>query len=120
MKTELNIAELYPKILEWLGKNCIIHNTALFGEDKLIFFSEGEEIDFLHDRNQQKWIEDKLIELGYYVYYYKEDIGWEIFIYNVNSNYKKDVKIKITNKSKDIAFLEAIEQLINQENENKK
>jgi len=74
-------------------------------------------IDFLHDRNQQKWIEDKL----------KED-GWRIsYLITVNGNWAivifktwKIREIYKCNESKDLAFIQAVEQLIDKENESTK
>ena len=81
-------------------------------------------IDFLHDRNQQKWIEDKLIELGYRIDYCFEEKGthWEIIIAKEeNANWydldyiDNTIYIGIKNESKDLAFIQAVEQLIDKE-----
>ena len=71
--------------------------------------------DFLHDRNQQKWIEDKLENEGYLITYTLTDVFhysgvkriWKIVI--VGEPHSDIIK---SNESKDLAFIQAVEQLI--------
>jgi hypothetical protein len=99
------------KIAIWLKLKCskMPHPDGAIG---LYLNEEGKKwqlIDFIHDRNQQKWIEDKL----------KED-GWRIsYLITVNGNWAivifktwKIREIYKCNESKDLAFIQAVEQLI--------
>ena len=95
-------------------------------EDELIYRSNGEifykeiKLDFLHDRNQQKWIEDKLIKLGYgiiYEYYLdKNPKYWFVEIFDSAYPDSESIVFK-TNESKDLAFISAVEQLIDKEHQ---
>ena len=109
------------KIATWLGMKKLTKNAyerKIDGGYKYYF------LDFLHDRNQQKWIEDKLIELGYRIDYCFEEKGthWEIIIAKEeNANWydldyiDNTIYIGIKNESKDLAFIQAVEQLIDKE-----
>ena len=116
------------KIAEWL--KVISH---IYGEYEVLYYYKNyhpvTKLDFIHDRNQQKWIEDKLIELGYRIDYCFEEKGthWEIIIAKEeNANWydldyiDNTIYIGIKNESKDLAFIQAIEQLIDKENESTK
>jgi len=104
------------KIAEWL--KVISH---IYGEYEVLYYYKNyhpvTKFDFIHDRNQQKWIEDKL----------KED-GWRIsYLITVNGNWAivifktwKIREIYKCNESKDLAFIQAVEQLIDKENESTK
>ncbi len=99
----MNTNEIDNKIGKWLFGD-------LYDPDSDI------KIDFLRDRNQQKWIEDRLIELGYGIF---EDCDittkeWCIEIFDSaypDSLYYASSK----NKSKDLAFIQAVEQLIDKQ-----
>ena len=109
------------KIATWLGMKKLTKNAyerKIDGGYKYYF------LDFLHDRNQQGWIEDKLIELGYRIDYCFEEKGthWEIIIAKEeNANWydldyiDNTIYIGIKNESKDLAFIQAVEQLIDKE-----
>ena len=71
-------------------------------------------IDFLHDRNQQKWIWDKLMELGYIIISTTDMEGTDVVIYKKNHKPNSE---RIFNKDEDLAFIQAVEQLIDKENE---
>ena len=100
------------KIATWLGMKKLTKNAyerKIDGGYKYYF------LDFLHDRNQQKWIIDEIIKRGYgiemtYLLKVKE---WSVNIYDI---YLHDVAA-FCDKDLDLAFLEAIEQLIDKENE---
>ena len=90
------------KICEWLGENIAIKVNEEY-------FIGGKKVNFLNDRNQQKWIEDKLIELGCdisYCYYSIEKIHSFVISDKHDEFYEIESK-----ESKDIAFLQAVEQL---------
>ncbi|MBA7627107.1 hypothetical protein ES703_34569 [subsurface metagenome] len=101
-------------IAEWLGyeiqglspNEVSIKNP--FGEPFSIFWKPDK------DRNQQKLIEDKLIEMGCFITYTFDDHEekWRICIY------EEDYDVMEIDKSKDIAFIDAVIELIKQ-NENK-
>ena len=97
------------KIATWLGMKKLTKNAyerKIDGGYKYYF------LDFLHDRNQQGWIEDKLIELGYELTceYWQGTKQWTFDIYNINQELGHGV-----NESKDLAFIQAVEQLIDKE-----
>jgi hypothetical protein len=71
-------------------------------------------IDFLHNRNQQKWIEDKLIELGYEITTEVDQNGAKVTIWKVDDGW--EIPESIYDKSKDIALINAVLQLIEKEN----
>jgi hypothetical protein len=97
-------------ISKWLGF------TEVKGSAYKCYSYNGQNVyentlDFLHDRNQQKWIEDELIEKGYkidYDYYYK---SWHIGIQK--DKYK--IWFESENESKDTAFIECVLELIKKE-----
>ena len=114
------------KIAKWLGlelRECWVgYEKYYFKNGKPLIWEK--DLDFLHDRNQQKWIEDKLIELGYRIDYCFEEKGthWEIIIAKEeNANWydldyiDNTIYIGIKNESKDLAFIQAVEQLIDKE-----
>ncbi|OGM08855.1 hypothetical protein A2Z67_02500 [Candidatus Woesebacteria bacterium RBG_13_36_22] len=81
---------------------------------------EVEYLDFLHDRNQQKWIEDKLIELGYGINYTYSQM-WKKHFYNIVPKEVDETNIHKYFKgeseiSKSIALISAVKQLIDKEN----
>jgi len=105
------------KIAKWLGwiSEMEINQGVVCIADKDIKNAIEVELDFLHDRNQQKWIEDKLIELGYEIKINQDKEGTLVQI-------GKEPFRPIAsgeNKSKDLAFISAVEQLIDKTNENK-
>jgi len=101
------------KIATWLGMKKLTKNAyerKIDGGYKYYF------LDFLHDRNQQKWIEDKLIEGGDGIIYsyYLDKKYWFVEIFD--SAYPDSAsKVWKTNESKDLAFIQAVEQLIDKE-----
>jgi hypothetical protein len=113
MNTNEKIADLNERIAKWIG----VERKNVLGYGYFYFVKTGESthfytIDFLHDRNQQKLIEDKLIELGYELTceYWQGTKQWTFDIYDINQELGHG-----TNESKDLAFLEAVEQLIDKE-----
>jgi len=69
------------------------------------------------DRNQQKLIEDKLIEMGYEIQYYHPKNGYWIVTLKLSKKiskfYHKLISVGVKeNKSKDIAFIDAVIELI--------
>jgi len=111
----INKKELYPKICEWLGRNCIINEVHLLsGETDYTFFSGGIFIDFLHDANQREWIKDKLKEDGWIIVTTEDKIECSITLYTTHG----DIYCK-SNKSRPLALLHAVMELIEKENEDK-
>ena len=108
------------KIATWLGMKKLTKNAyerKIDGGYKYYF------LDFLHDCNQQKWIEDKLEKEEYWIeYLYNTDAKiWLVFIHKNENMYRTDyhlIQIRTMNKERNLAFISAIEQLIDKENEN--
>jgi hypothetical protein len=111
-----NEKEPNSKIAKWLGikkHKCVSSQGESYSYINENIDKESNEnreveyLNFLHDRNQQKWIEDKLIELGYVIVYQYVNI-WMVTIIN-----KKPLPfVYEKNESKDLAFISAVEQLI--------
>lgn len=95
------------KIAIWLG---LVRHLATTLENYWWRGDDLIQLDFLHDRNQQKWIEDKLIEEGYELYYEHIKIKWMVEILK-----DKDIFYQTISESKDLAFISAVEQLIDKE-----
>jgi hypothetical protein len=75
------------------------------------------KLDFLHDRNQQKWIIDELIKRGYRIQIIHTEYGTSVNIWHNDdlTEYHK------TNEMIDnSAFISAVEQLIDKENKEEK
>lgn len=112
----MNPQKVNKVIAEWLGikkQSDFMGREYWVRNNGLIMWTEP---DFLHDRNQQKWIEDELIEKGYGIlsqWFFLSEM-WNIEIYSdlVNSY---EITIDKSNKSKDQAFIDAVMELINQE-----
>jgi len=105
------------KIAKWLGMVRMNEMWCKPNEDETVsVYPKNYILDFLHDRNQQKWIEDKLIELGYGIMhdYIQSDNSHNFSLY-----IGQTVEYTGENESKDLAFISAVEQLINKENEHK-
>jgi hypothetical protein len=104
-------------IAKWLELDGIISNdtvTLAYNKER----TGSYKLDFLHDRNQQKWIEDELIANDYeieYGYVAKDDGWWEVGIFD--SMPMETINILQRNVSKDTAFIEAVLELIEKENE---
>ena len=76
-----NEKELNNKIAVWLG-------MAIFKKTGQIVYPDeykGIIPDFLHHRNQQKWIEDELVKREYYIKYeYDPELRlWSVEIYKM-------------------------------------
>jgi hypothetical protein len=108
--------DINSQIAKWLGfeqkyiKNLGIQWVINLEDSKPI------KLDFLHDRNQQKWIEDELIANDYeieYGYVAKDDGWWEVGIFD--SMPMGTINILQRNVSKDTAFIEAVLELIEKE-----
>jgi hypothetical protein len=106
------------KIAKWLGFRKKSDNE---GHTYFIHNKYGQMIiydfDFAGDRNQQKWIEDELIEEGYefeYGYVAKDEGWWEVGIYDTMPMSKINILVK-SKTSKDAALIEAVLELINKE-----
>lgn len=69
-------------------------------------------IDFLHDRNQQKWIEDFLKKDGWAIGRFTNKLWKGTEIKKGNKKYQGD-----TYSDNDGDFIQAVEQLIDKENE---
>jgi len=108
--TTLNTTELYPKICRWLGMEIILEYGYRRPDNKKLIHKD--DIDFLHDHNQLQWIEDKLRDSGYSIKYefHKSSGVWEVGIWN--TLYSEPSK---KNKSRPLALLQAVEELLNQE-----
>lgn len=109
------LQSLYVKICEWLGMEIFQGKEGLY---KIEWLTEDNgqkiakivtKIDFLNDRNQQEWIEDKLMKLRFRIKYEYHEAHkyWIVSICNRYHN-----KPGFFSESKDIAFLKAVEQLI--------
>ncbi len=96
-------------IAEWLeleikaeddGNYCYLNNH---------FRCMEQDLRFLTNRNHQKWIEDKLIEMGCQILigYDPSTKEWNIHI--IDFTHPKIIKF---NTSKDIAFIDAVIELI--------
>lgn len=99
-------------IAEWLGYKCTVHPAAPNMVWAEINTSYEEQWHPDENRNQQKLIEDKLIKDGWNISwsYRQRDESWLIIIKIIltdNYFYKE-------NKSKDIAFIDAVIELIKQ------
>ena len=73
-------------------------------------------IDFIHDRNQQKWIKDKLKELKYMWVADFNGIRYSFIILERTSMTRCEI-VRNENKDEDLAFIQAVEQLIDKGNE---
>jgi len=105
-----NEKELNSKIAVWLG-------MAIFKKTGQIVYPDeykGIIPDFLHDRNQQKWIIDKLKKEGYAIETYTDLDTTEVTIWNPKESWDMPEDF-IENKDEDVAFISAIEQLIDKE-----
>jgi hypothetical protein len=92
-------------IAEWLGLEKHYINEQYWIKKDLIDWQPNK------DRNQQKLIEDKLIEMGFDIridYFQFREINWAVTLMN-----GKGIHIRKYNKSKDIAFIDAVIELIN-------
>jgi len=69
-------------------------------------------IDFIHDRNQQKWIIDELVKRGYSIEIYYSKRGMEVRIWGDDS-YLEFCEEK--EKLDDSNLISAVEQLIDKE-----
>jgi hypothetical protein len=95
------------KIAIWLGlkhdwKKIWIHPN---GKDFII-------LDFLHDRNQQKWIIDELIKRGYRIQITYTEYGTSA---NIWHNDNQTEFHKSNDKIDDSAFIECVLELIEKE-----
>jgi len=91
------------KIAKWLGINYPLKDHVwVDGADYIL--------DFLHDRNQQRWMIDEIIKRGYgiEIVYLLTSKEWNIAIYDCHM---EDV-VGIYKKDLDSALFEAVEQLI--------
>jgi hypothetical protein len=115
------------KIAKWLGcitfyinhaSNSVIEKigTGLFAKK-----SENDtcfKVDFLHDRNQQKWIEDELIKKGYMVVKVLEKENAFVRLAKVKQdikNFFESIEKENDKPDLDTAFIEAVMQLIDKE-----
>lgn len=109
--------EVNKVIAEWLGlKDQIIPMQYANGECIDVI----ENLDFLHDRNQQKWIIDELEKRNYWlIYTYSpSDKTWVIQIHKVINEGRTDfrlIQVRKKNQSKDQAFIDAVIELIEKE-----
>jgi hypothetical protein len=111
-------------IAEWL-------KLEIFEEERYIYKVERYDtherfaktkklikLDFLHDRNQQKWIIDKLKELGYTIETNENKISSYVAIFNTYvSIYEHYTGHKEYGGE---ALIQAVEQLIDKENKEEK
>jgi len=104
------------KICIWMGYHKHKHAKELFinMELKPQYFKP----DFIHDRNQQKWIRDELKKRGYKIIETESLTFNSILIFKGDESYS--VAAKSNEKDLDIAFIEAIMQLIENENQDEK
>jgi hypothetical protein len=102
------------KIARWLGLETF---NAPLEDNILVVYKDNKRItlDFAGDRNQQGWIEDKLIEEKFRILYQYllSEKKWIVVIDYENGKLGADK----TNQSKDVAFIQAVEQIIDKENE---
>jgi hypothetical protein len=115
------------KIAKWLGLiPNIKDDIIIYWEDKwgVRWYSKPigsfrrYNLDFLHDRNQQKWIIDELKKRGYVLVFIIDSKGAECLIYGEpDKSNTKELLHKTSNKDEDLAFISAVEQLIDKENE---
>ena len=97
------------KIAKWLGlekeKNIYPYPWEEYWVREHIIY---KNLDFLHDRNQQKWIEDELIKRGWRIKIYICEQICEVKIWH------NDDQIEVIgyDENSDLAFLEAVERLI--------
>jgi len=99
------------KIAKWLGlQEKYITN---FGIQWVINLEDSVPInlDFLHDRNQQGWIIDELIKRGWRIKIYICEQTCEVKIWHNDDQ----IEVIGDNEDLDLAFISAVEQLINQE-----
>ena len=107
MKTQ----EKNKAIAEWLGYECIDNPlTPNMVSIKIDNYEKLWHPD--KDRNQQKLIEDKLIEINCFVQYTYDDFKkeWEVYLDN-----SKNKTFTRQSESKDIAFIDAVIELIQNE-----
>ena len=120
----MNTTEINQKIAEWLGiekklnPNWTTKMSNVFRQYN--YFYNGIEIypDFLHDRNQQKWIEEKLEKEIYEIHYHYVNGNWEIELmigHNIQNLVSTPIYITKIDKSKSLAFLQAVEELIQED-----
>jgi hypothetical protein len=102
------------KIAKWLGwiSEMEINQGVVCIADKDIKNAIEVELDFLHDRNQQKWIKDKLKELKYMWVADFNGIRYSFIILERTSMTRCEI-VRNENKDEDLAFIQAVEQLIN-------
>lgn len=109
MKTEEKNEIIAEKFLKWKfyskGEHPLLSTAGWWYKGKF----RASILNFHKDRNQQKLIEDKLVGMGDFIQYTYDNFKkeWEIFLDNGNKY------IEIQNKSKDIAFIDVIIELIN-------
>jgi hypothetical protein len=101
------------KIAKWLGLKC---KTMRHPDGYNYLYLDDlrwEIIDFLHDRNQQKWIKDKLKELGYT---WLSSFNGKHYFFDIMRRWNiNDLLTKGKNEDEDLAFISAVEQLIDKE-----
>jgi len=109
---EQQIIEFYPAICKWLGKEYIQCDGFILDENGRTL------IDFLHDLNQLQWVEDKLDKEDYGIEMSKwgHNDEWLVTIWDKNG---RQELAQNCNKSRPLALLQAVSELIKEENENK-
>jgi len=103
-------------IAEWLGIELNELHIGIISAGKWVKHTVGETFitEFPNwkpdkDRGQQKLIEDKLIEMGSYIIKYEYSDINKIWSVNIHDQDKYGIA---NNKSKDIAFIDAVIKLI--------
>jgi Uri superfamily endonuclease len=76
-----------------------------------------EYLDFLHDRNQQKWIIDELKKRGWIIKIHITDKRTWVSIYKLEGMGEKIVEYGGSEPDDGEALIQAVEQLIDKENE---
>ena len=113
---EQQIIEAYPKICGWLKIETYQGKEGLYRVNRTIYPNLGirskrlKKINFLHSADQREWIENRLIELGYVIATVSDIEGTNVTIYKRD---EEPVNAETTSaKSKPIAFLQAVMELI--------
>lgn len=101
------------KIAKWLGfkkYKCQDGMRAWLHDEKE---KNLQDLDFLHDRNQQKWIIDELIKRGCRIKTTISEYGTKVHIWH--NDYLWET-VKKNDEIDDTAFISAVLELIEKEN----
>ena len=106
------------KIAKWLGLKFIGKPYELeIYEGPKSNYKYATQLDFLHDRNQQKWIEDRLEELGYT---WISAFNGKYHFFTIMKRFRVgDTLSKTRGDDEDLTFIQAVEQLIDKETSEK-